>query len=306
MKKTLLLTLAIILIISSTSFALSDIDAHWANPYIDKLIAKAAIAGYPDGTFKPENTISTAEFTKILVATLGHDMGNAATGHWASLYMDKARDLGLIKQSEDEFNAYDAPIDRGMMARLISRALSEQFDDAADYIGQIKDYQMLAANNQLAVLTVYRAGIVTGYPDGSFQDKNSATRAEACTMLARFIEPTLRKVPTPPNEQIDYTGGVDLPSGVSIRERGPNDSPTRYDFYISLNILEPLEPQYRDCEQFLARWFDQSTIDQIMTIVKTKDQREIGFDEYLYYNNKKFNVGSHSYGVIIEIKGFMK
>ncbi len=47
-------------------------------------------------------------------------------------------------------------------------------------------------------------------------------------------------------------------------------------------------------------------IDQIMAIVKSKTKREDGLDSYLYYQGKKFRVGSRSYNVMIEIKGFMK
>ncbi len=301
--KKLVLSLIVILSVTISSFALTDISDHWAKPYIDDLIAKQAIGGYPDGTFKPENTISTAEFTKILVSSLGHHVGNATSGHWASNYMAKAYDLNLIKQYERAFEALDAPITRGMMARMISRAMNETFPDTVKYVPQIKDYQSLAMSNQKSVLTVYRAGIVTGYPDGSFRDKNVATRAEATTMLARLLDKDLRREPELLNLEVDYTGGIDLPSGVELDE--PNKE-GYYDFYIALNIIDPLEPQYRDVEAFLPRWFDQAMTNEIMAIVKSKTKREEGFEHYLVYQGKKFNVGSHHNGVVIEIKGFMK
>ncbi len=307
MKKIIVLSIAFVLCCSLISFALTDIDGHWGKPYIDKLTAEGAIAGYPDGSFRPENTISTAEFTKILVALLGYDIQNDNTAHWAENYMAKARQLELIYVREREFNAYDMPITRGMMARLISRALSDSYDDAKDYLPQIKDYQQMEPKNQLPVLAVYRAGIVTGYPDGSFQDGGVATRAEACTMLARFIDPTLRKIPELQHLEIDYKNGeVTLPSGVCIAERGPNDSPTKYDFYVGINVWKPLEPQYRDCEAFLTRWLDQPTIDQAMAIVKTKKERwwpEI-YQE-ISYQGKRFSVGAQLNGDFISVEGFL-
>ncbi len=302
--KRLILSLIVVFSLSISSFALSDIEEHWAKTYIDDLIAKQAISGYPDGTFKPENTVSTAEFTKILVSALGHHVGNAQYGHWASNYMVKARELKLIKSIEDEFNAFDAPITRGMMARMISRAMNAQYDNIVNYIPQIKDYNNMHPSNKNAVLIVYRAGIVTGYPDGSFKDENVATRAEATTMLARLLDKTLRREPELHNLEVDYTEDIYLPSGASFHEKsGSND--TSYDFYISLNIIKPLEPQYRDVEVFLERWFDQTMIDEIMSIVKTKTKREEGLENYLYYHGKKFRVGSRPYNYIIEIKGYM-
>ncbi len=305
MKKVVTLSIALVLCCSLFSFALTDIDGHWGKPYIDKLTAEGAIAGYPDGSFRPENTISTAEFTKILVALLGYDIQNDSTAHWAENYMAKARQLELIYPArEAEFNAYDMPITRGMMARLISRALTDSYDDAKDYLPQIKDYQQMEPKNQLPVLAVYRAGIVTGYPDGSFQDSGVATRAEACTMLARFIDPTLRKIPELQHLEIDYTGGIVMPSGVEL------DEPNRegyYDFYVSLDIDYPLEPQYRDCEAFLARWLDQPTIDQVMAIVKTKTERLMPeIYQEIPYQGKLLSVGARINGYKIAVRGFFK
>ncbi len=303
--KKLVLLLIVIFSVTISSFALTDISDHWAKPYIDDLIAKQAIGGYPDGTFKPENTISTAEFTKILVSSLGHHVGNATSGHWASNYMAKAYDLDLILSREDEFEDYNAAITRGMMARMISRAMNETFDDAKYYMPQIKDYQNMSAFNKLPVLIVYRAGIVTGYPDGSFKDDNVATRAEATTMLARLLDKSLRREPELLNLEVDYSGlSVYVPSGAAFHEKG-NRTDSSYDFYASLNIIDPLEPQYRDVEEFLQRWFDQATIDDIMAIVKSKTKREDGLDSYLYYQGKKFRVGSRPYNYVIEIKGYM-
>ncbi len=302
--KKLVLSLIVILSISISSFALTDISDHWAKPYIDDLIAKQAIGGYPDGTFKPENTISTAEFTKILVSSLGHHVGNAASGHWASNYMTKAREIQLIEALEPEFDNYNSAITRGMMARMISRAMDETFGDAKYYIPQIKDHNDINPPDKLPVLAVYRAGIVTGYPDGSFKDSNTATRAEATTMLARLLDKNLRREPKLLNLNINYKDDIEMPSGASFHER--DEGETCYDFYVSMNIIDPLEPQYRDVEAFLPRWFDQAMVDQIMAIVKSKTKREEGFEHYLIYQGKKFNVGSHHNGVVIEIKGFMK
>ncbi len=303
--KKLFIIIVIILLSSMGSFALSDIDGHWAKPYIDYLIDKQAIAGYPDNTFKPEDTISVGEFCKILIAGLGHDEGNSSGVHWAENYMQKARDLKLIKMLEyKEFNNYNKPIDRGMMARLISRATTASFDDEKDYIAQIKDYQTINPVNWLAVLHVYRAGIVTGYPDGQFKDGNTASRAEAATILVRFFDASKRIEPKLIGGEIDYTSDINLPSGVNLHEKAPGE--TCYDFYVSLNILEPLEPQYRDAEQFLKRWLDDKTINEIMMLVKTKKVREDGFERVFTYDNKKIAAGSHKYGYIIDIKGFLK
>ena len=46
---------------------LTDIKNHWAQKNIEELVALGAVAGCPDGTFKPDNTITRAEFATMLV-----------------------------------------------------------------------------------------------------------------------------------------------------------------------------------------------------------------------------------------------
>ena len=47
---------------------LSDIQGHWAQKEIEEAIDRGWVNGYPDDTFRPEKTISRAEFTKMLLA----------------------------------------------------------------------------------------------------------------------------------------------------------------------------------------------------------------------------------------------
>lgn len=49
---------------SNTGF--SDVEGHWAEKYIQILSAHGAIGGYPDHTFRPDQTITRAEFAKIV------------------------------------------------------------------------------------------------------------------------------------------------------------------------------------------------------------------------------------------------
>ena len=49
-----------------------DINGHWAEAAIKKWQNKGIITGYPDGTFKPENSVTRAELAKII--TLAFDL----------------------------------------------------------------------------------------------------------------------------------------------------------------------------------------------------------------------------------------
>ena len=48
----------------------SDMD-HWSAPYVNYCAALGLIAGYTDGTFRPENNVSTVEMAKMLLNVAG-------------------------------------------------------------------------------------------------------------------------------------------------------------------------------------------------------------------------------------------
>ena len=73
MKKIISLVIMTTLVLSAMSlnvFAVddnfTDIKGHWAEETIVKFKDKNIISGYPDGTFKPDNSVTRAEFAKII------------------------------------------------------------------------------------------------------------------------------------------------------------------------------------------------------------------------------------------------
>lgn len=172
---------------------LRDINSHWAKEYIEKLITLGSIEGYPDGSFKPENTITNAEFTKILLASKGQHFENSKDGHWAKDYIEKAKGLSII--DEGDFKDLDKPITRGQMAKMIVMTTNDRVSNLNIYEKQIKDIEGMPIDIQFYVATAYGLGIITGYEDGSFKNEKTATRAEASTMIIRMLDEKERKIP---------------------------------------------------------------------------------------------------------------
>ncbi|MCL1834969.1 MAG: S-layer homology domain-containing protein [Oscillospiraceae bacterium] len=82
--------------LGSTQF--SDVQAdHYASGYITYCVANGIIVGYPDGTFGPDNLVTTAQFCVMLLRALGYGLNGEYTGDaWAmNAYID-AYDLGIF------------------------------------------------------------------------------------------------------------------------------------------------------------------------------------------------------------------
>lgn len=208
-----LMTLSSLGIVHGADNELNDITNHWAKKYIEKLIEIGSINGYGDGSFKPDNAIKVGEFTKILIVSLGYDnLGNSAENHWSLNYVNKAKGLELINEGEFEITDLDRNITRGEMARMIARALQEEYpQDINKYAGQIKDFNEIPEAYKEYVLKAFVKGIIKGYEDGSFKYDRTATRAEASTMIVRLLDVSERKVPELKKEEKIVIDGKEIP-----------------------------------------------------------------------------------------------
>lgn len=176
----------------------------WFVETVSRLVGKGGIDGYPDGTFKPNKTITRAEFTKILVSTLGHENLSKTGSHWASGYISKAEEIGLIDKGE--FKKIDKAISRNEMAKMCANALDYRGEDhIADrdkYRYQIKDFNKIPDKFRDYVLKSYAKGIINGYTDGTFGGDRGLTRAEASTVIIRVIDKNKRAVVEEKPEEI--------------------------------------------------------------------------------------------------------
>ena len=80
----------------ATTKRFSDVElTHWAAGYIDYGASVGFVAGYPDGTFKPEQTVSYNEALTMIVAALGYT-AESLPGVWPGNFVNKAQSLGIL------------------------------------------------------------------------------------------------------------------------------------------------------------------------------------------------------------------
>jgi len=90
----------------------------WAQSYVGYAQSRGIIVGYPDGTFKPAQTVSYNEAAKMLVAAVGYPL-SVLQGAWPANYVNKAQDLGIL----DGINASAAGANRGDIAVMTYQTL---------------------------------------------------------------------------------------------------------------------------------------------------------------------------------------
>lgn len=197
MKKIIVFSLLAVMIFLQTSvlaISFKDINSsHWAYKYVIDLTTSKVINGYTDGTFKPENTITRAEFIKLVVMAALPDWidindAEATINHWAAKYIWIAERYGLIATGSINLNNIDEPITRIEMVRIITKAdLTMKGNElATNEKVRFKDVISLNSEDLLLLKHAYSKELITGYTDNTFKPYANMTRAEAATMIYRF------------------------------------------------------------------------------------------------------------------------
>ena len=168
---------------------------HWAYENISKLSGTGLLNGYPDGTFRPSKDVSYGEFIKMAVLASGKkpsSLEKAGPSHWAFPYYEAALTKEYFTKDRIGLGKLSYPIPRRDMALLLSQMLGEwDIGDHGQVLDKIKDMDYRNPD-EYHVVKIYDAGILTGYPDGTFRPEGTLNRAEAAAVITRFMD-TKRK-----------------------------------------------------------------------------------------------------------------
>lgn len=171
----------------------TDVPAdHWANEAVSVLSASGIVSGVTVDTYQPDSLVTRAQMAKFITCTFGFYQSGVGIQFadmngrdWPYPFVASAHAVEVIKgQSEDAFAPDDniTRQDTAVMAyrglqllgiELPKTRLAPSFKDA----DQIDDYALEA------VTALYRAEIINGLPDGSFDPNGTASRAAAAQII---------------------------------------------------------------------------------------------------------------------------
>lgn len=118
----------------SQSSGYSDVKTgDWFNNAVSTLSNAGIIAGYEDGSFRPNGYITRAEFATIAarffdVTYNGKDLFPDISGHWAKDYINQAANKGFVNGYEDGTFKPDRNITRAEAVTLVNRTLDRHPD----------------------------------------------------------------------------------------------------------------------------------------------------------------------------------
>ncbi len=115
MKKYILSILTLAIISAQSAFAyFNDLPAnHWAHKEITALTEQNIVVGYPDGSFRPDENVTRAEFAAMAIKALGQETASVYqpikfididSSYWAYEAIQKAVYFDLITNNKESEN----------------------------------------------------------------------------------------------------------------------------------------------------------------------------------------------------------
>ena len=177
----------------------TDTRDYWAAAYVDFLYQSGITTGYADGTFRPNDNITRAQFSVMLYRYLGLEESKYAdvTLPFAdlksipdyalpairALYTEGVINGSAGKDGRLYFNP-GASLTRAQAATMIGRTQEKGYAAAAL---TFSDSAKIPAYAAYYIQTMAAQGIIGGYADGTFRPGNNITRGQMAKILYNLL-----------------------------------------------------------------------------------------------------------------------
>ena len=172
------------------------IHKHYAVREITQATNINVISGYPDGTFRPNDSISREEFIKMLMVLATNrtfDFASVDTNYtsWAGPYVEIAEMQGVIDEGTYTDETLKEPITRLEMVLMLSKTQIKMKQIPQNQIGKLvyTDISSLTDDEKDLLLHAVKYDLLEGMKEGSsklFKPNQNLTRGEAAAALMRI------------------------------------------------------------------------------------------------------------------------
>lgn len=225
---SLALTLALCMGFSAPALAagrtFSDVpNGYWASEQIAQAVEQGITNGYGDGTFKPNNPVTYAQYYTFIARAFfpdetAYNLTLKWEGPWYKPYFMTLFDSKVAKgtaayddwgKNGDFGDIFNNSISRYDMALVMYNILGfnggtmPSSEDTTTAATKMSDWSSMPEKYRTAVSTCYALGLLNG-KGGKFDGQSSMTRAQACVVISRlkdYLKDNSTGTPTAPTEQ---------------------------------------------------------------------------------------------------------
>ena len=179
---------------------INDIYGHWAKKEINQFISSGYVNGYEDGTFRPDNSITRAEFVKLVNKYFGFNnkenikFSDINANDWYYNDVCIASKAGYINGYEDKTFKPNKTITREEVSKILV-SIKNQQDVNYDKLNKYPDKNKVSNWAKPYVEGAIEQGYLKGNDLGLLNPTNNITRAESITILSRVSKekPEIKK-----------------------------------------------------------------------------------------------------------------
>lgn len=214
---------------AEASVTFSDIEKHWSKEAILWAVEKGITNGYADGTFKPNKSVTEAEFLAMLIRTYKPEI-KSGDGYWADVYYEFSNKMNYpVTNNINSETMEKPPISRRAVAEIISatQGFNYSSDDAIRY---------------LLIMKIANGSDPDNATIDSFKPDGTLTRAEAVQLIRNMTMKGKSELLAQPNEPSEPSISVDGTTlNISINTAAP--VPTEEAAYEKMTALKEQYPE---------------------------------------------------------------
>lgn len=198
--------LAVVMIVPAKAVQFSDLAPdHWAYEKVMEFAEKGHVKGYEDNTFKPEDTITRAEFVHVVNNYFGFtgNEGKVCTfpdvdqNEWYAKGVNEAVARGYVSGYEDGTFKPNDKITRQEAIVVLAKILNISNEDVVESVlDKYSDNNQIGDWARKAVYAYVSRGFVNGYEDGTLRPEANITRAEVVYLFRPVEQQIVVEKPT--------------------------------------------------------------------------------------------------------------
>jgi hypothetical protein len=168
---------------------LSDINDNWAAKPIQTLAERGIINGYPDGTFKPDQSITRAEFAKLVAKTFHYQPAaqgffSDTSGNWAKNFISSAVEHKVMHSFPDGTFKPNQQLSRAQVATMLTRIVQlgkpeEKYNPFSPSFSDVPKSNWAFQNIEI----INKLNLFPESFKNEFHPEQMVTRAEAVWMI---------------------------------------------------------------------------------------------------------------------------
>ncbi|MFN6539802.1 MAG: fasciclin domain-containing protein [Nostoc sp. EkiNYC01] len=184
---------------TTSTVNLSDVTSdYWARPFIQALADNNVISGFPDGSFRPNQSVTRAEFAALIQKAFGNQnrirqlsaggFSDVPAGYWAASAIQNAYEIGFLSGYPGNVFRPNQQIPKVEAIVSISNGLGLSASDTSTLSTYYTDASAIPNYAVSSVAAATQASLVVNYPDvKQLNPQRALTRAEAAALLYQAL-----------------------------------------------------------------------------------------------------------------------